>query len=67
MMFEEPTSNTDISGKNKNNKTLKKNTIIIILKTSLSLKMSYVPILNDMIMITMPRYYMICCLCIYRF
>ena len=42
MKFEEPTSNTDISGKTKNDKTLQKITILLILKTSLS----YVPILN---------------------
>ena len=40
LKFEEPTSNTDISGKNKNGKYL------LILKTSFSLKMSCVPILK---------------------
>ena len=34
--------------------------ILLILKTSLSLKMSYVPILNDMIIMTIPHYYLIC-------
>ena len=39
--------------------------ILLILKISLSLKMAYVPILNDMIIMTipimtMPHYYLIC-------
>ena len=56
MKFEEQTSNTDVSGKNKKNEILQKITIILILKTSLYLKMSYNRILNDKIIMTIPHY-----------
>ena len=55
MAFEEPTSNTDISGKKKMIRIDRKNTILHILKTSLSVKMSYGPILNDMNIMTIPH------------
>ena len=59
--FEEPKSNTDIYGeKTEMIRLYRKNTILLILKTSLSLiKMSYVPILNGMIILSIPHYYLI--------
>ena len=60
MKFEEPTSNTDIFGKTKMIRLYRKITIFLILKTSLSLKMPYVPILSAMIIMTIPHYYLIC-------
>ena len=38
----------------------RKNTILLILKLSLSLKMSFVLILNDMIIMTIQHYYLLC-------
>ena len=60
MKFKEPTSNTDISGRIKNDDLIEKNTILLILKTSLSLKISYVRILNAMLIMSIPHYYLIC-------
>ena len=60
MTFEEPTSNTDISGKTKMIRHYRKITILLFMKKSLSLKMSCVPILNAMIIMTIPHYYQIC-------
>ena len=58
MKFEEPTSNTGISGKNKNDKPLYENKILYILKTSWSLRSSSFPILNDRISITTFLFYL---------
>ena len=52
MKFEEPTSNTEISGKNKNVRLYRKITILLILKTSLSLKLYYFLYLNGIIIMT---------------
>ena len=62
MKFEEPTSNTNSSGKTTNDKTLYKNYNITHFEISLPLKMSYVPILNALIKLTLPQYYVISCL-----